>query len=62
MKAYKQDLVESGPVVAEKNKFIFQYVNDLGPGQEITLTFNTHIHSLTQLVVCIYKLSGHGLQ
>ena len=30
----------------------------LGQGQEITLTFNTHIQSQTQLVVCIYQLSG----
>ena len=34
----------------------------LGQGQEMTLTFNTHIPSLTQLVVCIYRLSGHRLQ
>ena len=31
-------------------------------GQEITLTFNIHIPSLTQLVVRIYQLSGHRLQ
>ena len=31
-------------------------------GQEITLTFNIHIPSLTQLVVCICQLSGHRLQ
>ena len=34
----------------------------LGQGQEKTLTFNTHITILTQLVVCIFKLSGHRLQ
>ena len=28
----------------------------LDEGQEMTMTFNTHIPSLTQLVVCIYKL------
>ena len=33
----------------------------LGQGQEMALTFNTHIPSLTQLVVCVYQLSGHRL-
>ena len=33
-----------------------------GQGQEMTLTFNTHITSLAQHVVCIYQLSGHRLQ
>ena len=30
----------------------------------MTLTLYTHIHvsSLTQLVICIYKISGHRLQ
>ena len=31
-------------------------------GKEMTLTFNTHILSFTQLVVCIYQLSDHWLQ
>ena len=26
------------------------------------LTFNTHIPSLTQSVVCVYQISGHRLQ
>ena len=30
--------------------------------KEMTLTFNTHIPSSSQLVVCIYQLSGHRLQ
>ena len=28
----------------------------------MTLTLNTHVHLFTQLVVCIYQHSGHGLQ
>ena len=28
----------------------------------MTLALNIHIPSLTQLVVCIYQLSGHRLQ
>ena len=31
-------------------------------GQEMNLTFNTHLLSFTELVVCIYKFSGHLLQ
>ena len=27
----------------------------------MTVTFNTHLPSLTQLVVCMYHLSGHLL-
>ena len=34
----------------------------LGQGQEMTLTFITHISSYIQLYVCSYKLSGHWLQ
>ena len=34
----------------------------LGQGQEMTLTFNTHNTSFTQLVVFIYQLSGHMLR
>ena len=33
-----------------------------GQGKEMTLTFNTHLSSSAQLVVCIYQLSGHWLQ
>ena len=29
---------------------------------EMTLTLNTHIHSLTSLVVCICQVSGLSLQ
>ena len=28
---YIQNLVKNGPVVSEKSKFYFSYVNDLGP-------------------------------
>ena len=30
-------------------------------GQEMTLTFNTHLPSLTQLVVYMYQFLGHRL-
>ena len=57
----KQSLVQIGTVVSEKIQFEFLYVHDLGPrsrndldhqGQEMTLTFNTHISSYIQLDVC----------
>ena len=51
VKAYKQNLVKNDPVVSEKNMFEFSYINGLGRGQELTLTFNTHIPSWTQLIV-----------
>ena len=45
--AYIQNLVENGPVVSEKRKFVFPYVNDLRPRSKRTLTLNNHISSLT---------------
>ena len=39
-----------------KASFNFQMLITLGQGQEMTLTFNTHKSSLSQLV------SGHSLQ
>ena len=49
LKAYKQNLIKNGPVVSEKSKFQFSYVNmTLGQGQEMTLILNTQILSLTQ--------------
>ena len=41
--AHIQNLVEkNGSVVSEKSKFEFSYVT-IGQGQEMTLSFNTHI-------------------
>ena len=31
LKAYEQNLVKNGQVVSEKSKFLFSYVNDIGP-------------------------------
>ena len=45
LKAFIQNLVQNSPVVSEKLWFDFLYVHDLGQGQEMTLTFNTHIPS-----------------
>ena len=61
-KAFIQNLVQNGPVVSEKIRFEFLYVHDLGPrsSNDIDLQYS---HTFTsQLVVCIYQLSGHRLQ
>ena len=52
LKAFINNLVQMGTVVSEKIWFVFLYVHDLG--QEMTLTFNTHIPSYIQLDVCSY--------
>ena len=48
LKASIQNLVQIGTVVSEKIHFEFLYTT-LGQGQEMTLTFNTHISSYIQL-------------
>ena len=40
----------------EKQVYIFQSELPSAKSQEMTKIFNTHITSLTQLVVCIYTL------
>ena len=48
LKAFIQNLVQKGIVVSEKIQFEFLYVRlytTLGHGQEMNLTFNTHIPS-----------------
>ena len=47
LKVYIQNVVKKGEVVSEKS-FNFHMYMTLGQGQEVTLTFNTHIQSLTQ--------------
>ena len=50
-----QNLAENGPVVTDKQVQVSSVI-DLRQGQEITLTFNLYISSLTHLV------SGNRLQ
>ena len=54
LKAFIQRLVQIGTVVSEKIQFNFYMCTTLGQGQEIALTFNTHISSYIQLDVCSY--------
>ena len=62
LKAFIKNLVQIGKAVSEKILFEFLLYTTLGQGQEMTLTFNTHIPSYIQLDVCSYYLSGHWLQ
>ena len=54
LKAFIQNLVQNGTVVSEKFQFEFLYVHNLGPSQEMTLTFNTLISSYIELDICSY--------
>ena len=53
--------VQIGTVVSETIQFDFCLYTTLGQGQEMILTFNTHISSYIQLDDCSYYLSGHWL-
>ena len=50
LKAFIQSLVQINTVVSEKIQFEFCMYMTLGQGQEMTLTFNTHISSLNPSV------------
>ena len=56
LESFHKKLVQISKVVPEKIRFDFLYVHDLPQGQEITLTFNTHIPSYMyiQLDDCSY--------
>ena len=54
LKAFIKIFVQIGTVVSENIRFELLYVHDLGPGQEMTLTFYTNIFSYSQLADCSY--------
>ena len=57
-KAYIQNLVKKGPVVSEKSKFQFSYVNDLGPRSrnDLDLQYSyTFINSISCLHLPTFK-------
>ena len=62
LNAFIQTLVQIGTAVSEKILFKFCMYMIMGLGQEMTLTFNTHISSHIQLDVCYYLLSFQWLQ
>ena len=52
--SFHKNLVQIGKVVFERIWFEFLYEKTLGQGQEMSLTFNTHIPSCIKLDVCSY--------
>ena len=62
LKAFIQTLIQIDTEVSEKIQFEFCIYMIIGQGQEMTLTFNTHISSHIQLDVCSYLHSGHWLK
>ena len=54
LKAFIKNLVQIVKVVSEKSGLKFCMYTTLGQGQEMTLTFNTHIPSYFRLDDCSY--------
>ena len=52
LKDFIKNLVQIGNVVSEKIRFEFCMYTTFSQGQEMTLTFNTHIPSYIQLDDC----------
>ena len=52
--SFHKKMVQIGKVVSEKIRFESCMYTTLGQGQEMTLTFNTHIPSCIQLDDCAY--------
>ena len=52
LKAFIKNLVQIGTIVSEKFGLNICTFTTLGQGQEMTLTFNTHISSYIQLDDC----------
>ena len=64
---YRKDQMTNGPVNAHLisgPRISIKHTKPGKQGQEMTLmvTFNTHLISFTELVVCTLKFSGHWLQ
>ena len=53
-KSFHKKMIQIGTVVSGKPGLNFCMYTTLGQGQEMTLTFNTHIPSYVQLDVCSY--------
>ena len=48
-----RNLVKNGPVVSEKSKFKFSYVNDLGPRSRNDLDLQ-YSHTFINLITCLH--------
>ena len=55
--SFIQNLLQIGTVVSEKIQFEILYVHNLGQGQEMTLTFNTHISSNKMSAPTTYQVT-----
>ena len=53
MKAFIQNLIQNGPVVSEKIRFEFLYVNDLGPRSSNDLDLQ-YSHTFMKSISCLY--------
>ena len=53
MKAFKQNLVENGPVVSEKIRFEFLYIHDLGPRSSNGIDLQ-YSHTFMKSISCLY--------
>ena len=60
LKDYIQSLVENGPVVSEKSKFLFSLVNDLGPRSKNDLDLR-YSHIFINSSICLHQPS-HRIQ
>ena len=61
LKAFIQSLVLIGTVVLRKSSLNFCMYTTLGQGQEMTLTFNTHISSYNNSIRCLLLLTFRSL-
>ena len=52
---YIQNLVKNGPVVSEKSKFYFSYVNGLGPRSRNALALQ-YSHTFINSISCLHQL------
>ena len=53
LKAYIQNLVKNGPVVSEKSKFQFSYVNGIGPRSRNDLGIR-YSHTFVNSISCLH--------
>ena len=58
LKAFIQNLVQFGTVVSEKIQFEVLYDTTLGQGQEMTMTYNTHISSKKMSAPTTFQITG----
>ena len=53
LKAYIQNLIKNGPVISEKNLFLFPYINGLGPRSRNDLGLQ-YPHAFINIITCLH--------